>query len=204
MPSAPGVGEHVFFVRGNEASFPFLPAEPPVDACVVGIVDHWDHRLRTRCRSAASSARVVATQKHRKLDGAKLLLVQPLALDDSPRGVPLLTIDSVGAGVGEKVLIVIEGRAAGEALRRSGGPGGRGDHRHRRSRGTGDGVSQRDMNEVDVRALVREAVARHFGPQAQRSPAGPPRATASLPSSPSPQAMHGGQSWPGTAATRCT
>ena len=37
-----GVGEHVFFVRGKEASFPFLPAQPPVDACVVGIVDHWD------------------------------------------------------------------------------------------------------------------------------------------------------------------
>lgn len=37
-----GVGEEVFFVRGREASFPFLPAEPPVDACVVGIVDHWD------------------------------------------------------------------------------------------------------------------------------------------------------------------
>ena len=37
-----GVGEHVFFVRGKEASFPFLPAEPPADACVVGIVDRWD------------------------------------------------------------------------------------------------------------------------------------------------------------------
>jgi microcompartment protein CcmK/EutM len=37
-----GVGEYVFFVRGREASFPFLPAEPPVDACIVGIVDHWD------------------------------------------------------------------------------------------------------------------------------------------------------------------
>jgi microcompartment protein CcmK/EutM len=34
-----GVGELVFFVRGREASFPFLPAEPPADACVVGIVD---------------------------------------------------------------------------------------------------------------------------------------------------------------------
>ena len=34
-----GVGEFVFFVRGREASFPFLPAEPPTDACVVGIVD---------------------------------------------------------------------------------------------------------------------------------------------------------------------
>jgi ethanolamine utilization protein EutN len=37
-----GVGEHVFFVRGREASFPFLPAEPPTDAAIVGIVDHWD------------------------------------------------------------------------------------------------------------------------------------------------------------------
>jgi microcompartment protein CcmK/EutM len=37
-----GVGEHVFFVRGKEASFPFLPSAPPVDACVVGIVDRWD------------------------------------------------------------------------------------------------------------------------------------------------------------------
>jgi ethanolamine utilization protein EutN len=37
-----GVGEHVFFVRGKEASFPFYPAEPPVDAGIVGIIDHWD------------------------------------------------------------------------------------------------------------------------------------------------------------------
>ena len=65
---------------------------------------------------------VVATQKHKKLEGAKLLLVQPLTLDDEPRGAPLLTIDSVGAGVGEKVLVVIEGRAAGEALRRKAAP----------------------------------------------------------------------------------
>ena len=59
---------------------------------------------------------VVATQKHRKFDGAKLLLVQPLTLDDQPRGVAVLAIDSVGAGVGEKVLLVIEGKAAGDAL----------------------------------------------------------------------------------------
>ncbi|HUL75108.1 MAG TPA: EutN/CcmL family microcompartment protein [Vicinamibacterales bacterium] len=65
---------------------------------------------------------LVATQKHRKLESAKLLLVQPLTLDDKPRGTPVLTIDSVGAGVGEKVLIVIEGRAAGDALRRKAAP----------------------------------------------------------------------------------
>jgi ethanolamine utilization protein EutN len=37
-----GIGEDVFFVRGKEASFPFFPAEPAVDAGIVGIVDHWD------------------------------------------------------------------------------------------------------------------------------------------------------------------
>ena len=37
-----GAGEHVFFVRGKEASFPFYPETPPVDAGIVGIVDQWD------------------------------------------------------------------------------------------------------------------------------------------------------------------
>ena len=65
---------------------------------------------------------VVSTQKHRKFDGAKLMLVQPLNLDDSPRGNALLAIDGVGAGVDEKVLVVLEGRAAGEALGKKGAP----------------------------------------------------------------------------------
>jgi ethanolamine utilization protein EutN len=34
-----GTGEIIYYVRGKEASFPFLPAEPPADATVVGIVD---------------------------------------------------------------------------------------------------------------------------------------------------------------------
>jgi len=65
---------------------------------------------------------VVATQKHRKFEGAKLLLVQPLNVDDTPRGAALLAVDGVGAGVDEKVLIVLEGRAAGEALGKKGAP----------------------------------------------------------------------------------
>ena len=43
-----GVGEHVFFVRGKEASFPFHPAEVPADAGIVGIVDHWSTSDGTR------------------------------------------------------------------------------------------------------------------------------------------------------------
>jgi ethanolamine utilization protein EutN len=63
---------------------------------------------------------VVSTQKNKKLEGSKLLLVQPLTLDDQPRGVALLAIDAVGAGVGEKVLVVIEGKSAGEAIGKKG------------------------------------------------------------------------------------
>ena len=65
---------------------------------------------------------VVSTQKHRKFEGAKLLIVQPLNLDDTPRGNALLAVDGVGAGVNEKVLVVLEGRAAGEALGRKAAP----------------------------------------------------------------------------------
>ncbi len=65
---------------------------------------------------------LVATQKHRKFEGAKLLLVQPLTLDDQPRGPVLLATDAVGAGVHEKVLIVLDGRAASDAMGRRGTP----------------------------------------------------------------------------------
>ena len=37
-----GTGEEVFYVRGREASFPFLPSEVPTDAAIVGIVDDWN------------------------------------------------------------------------------------------------------------------------------------------------------------------
>jgi ethanolamine utilization protein EutN len=65
---------------------------------------------------------LVSTQKHPKFEGAKLLLVQPLNPDESPRGTALLAVDGVGAGVHETVLIVQEGRAAGEALGRKAAP----------------------------------------------------------------------------------
>jgi microcompartment protein CcmK/EutM len=37
-----GAAEEVFYVRGREAAIPFLPAEVPTDAAIVGIVDHWN------------------------------------------------------------------------------------------------------------------------------------------------------------------
>lgn len=65
---------------------------------------------------------VVSTVKRPQFDGAKLLLVQPETPAGAPRGHSLLAIDSVGAGVSERVIVVLEGRAAGEALGRKGSP----------------------------------------------------------------------------------
>jgi ethanolamine utilization protein EutN len=65
---------------------------------------------------------IVATQKQRKLVGAKLLLVQPVDIDDTPRGPAVLAVDGVGAGVYERVLVVLEGRAAGETVGRKAAP----------------------------------------------------------------------------------
>ena len=95
-----GVGEHVFFVRGKEASFPFCPPSRPSTraSSASSITGIWGERMQI----GRVIGTLVATQKHRKLEGAKLLLVQPLTLDGQPRGVPVLTIDSVGAGVGER------------------------------------------------------------------------------------------------------
>ena len=34
-----GAGELIYWCRGKESSFPFLPAEVPADSTVVGVVD---------------------------------------------------------------------------------------------------------------------------------------------------------------------
>jgi microcompartment protein CcmK/EutM len=65
---------------------------------------------------------LVATQKHRKFEGSTLLLVQPLGENDTPRGPVLLAVDTVGAGVHEKVLVVLDGKAAGDAMQKKAAP----------------------------------------------------------------------------------
>lgn len=62
---------------------------------------------------------VVATEKNPPLEGAKLMLVQPVGADGQARGAVLLAVDGVGSGVGERVLVVLEGRAAGQAIGQS-------------------------------------------------------------------------------------
>ena len=49
---------------------------------------------------------VVATRKDPGYEGITLLLVQPLAADGAAAGRPLVAVDSVGAGAGERVFFV--------------------------------------------------------------------------------------------------
>jgi ethanolamine utilization protein EutN len=50
-----GAGELIYYVRGKEASFPFLPAQTPTDTTVVGIVDsvHWAGERPMAAKDAA-------------------------------------------------------------------------------------------------------------------------------------------------------
>ena len=65
---------------------------------------------------------VVATHKNERMTGAKLLLVEPVSARGEPAAVAVLAVDAVQAGVGDTVLLVLEGRAAGAALRRRAAP----------------------------------------------------------------------------------
>ena len=55
---------------------------------------------------------VVATQKDASHEGKKILLIQPLDLENQPMGDAIVALDAVDAGVGDRVLAVQEGFSA--------------------------------------------------------------------------------------------
>ena len=63
-----------------------------------------------------------ATQKHASHEGRKALLVQPLNLDGTDRGDAVVALDSVDAGVGDRVLLTMEGYSAMTAVDRPESP----------------------------------------------------------------------------------
>ncbi len=65
---------------------------------------------------------VVATQKSPSHVGRKILLIQPLNLDGTDRGEPVLALDAVDAGAGDRVLLVSEGFSAMTAVGRPNSP----------------------------------------------------------------------------------
>ncbi len=54
----------------------------------------------------------VSTVKHPSMQGCKLLLVQLLGVEDSADGEPVLAIDHLGAGSGDRVIVCNDGAEA--------------------------------------------------------------------------------------------
>jgi ethanolamine utilization protein EutN len=65
---------------------------------------------------------VVATQKVESHVARKILVVQPLHLDGTDRGDPILALDAVDAGFGDRVLLTTEGFSAMTAVGRPNSP----------------------------------------------------------------------------------
>ena len=65
---------------------------------------------------------VVATQKAPSHVGRKILVVQPLNLDGSDRGEAVLALDSVDAGIDDRVLLASEGYSAMTSVGRPNSP----------------------------------------------------------------------------------
>jgi ethanolamine utilization protein EutN len=65
---------------------------------------------------------VVATQKVPSHVGRKILVVQPLNLDGSDRGEAVLALDSVDAGINDRVLLASEGYSAMTSVGRPNSP----------------------------------------------------------------------------------
>ena len=68
---------------------------------------------------------VVATRKHSSHEGSKVLMVQPLDLDGTDSGEVVLALDGgagVGAGLGDRVLVVQEGWSAATTVGPPGTP----------------------------------------------------------------------------------
>ncbi len=56
-----------------------------------------------------------STVKHKSLEGHKLLVTQPLMVDGiRADGPPLLAVDRIGAGKGDRVIITSDGKAIRE------------------------------------------------------------------------------------------
>ncbi len=73
-------------------------------------------------RIARVIGNVIATVKHPMLVGEKLLLVDEEDPAGGTRGRPMLALDTVDAGEGDRVLVVDEGNSAAQVLRRPRGP----------------------------------------------------------------------------------
>jgi microcompartment protein CcmK/EutM len=60
---------------------------------------------------------IVATRKHRSLEGWRLVICQPINSAGEPEGSPQAAIDAHGAGMHQQVIISSDGSAARAAVK---------------------------------------------------------------------------------------
>ena len=63
-----------------------------------------------------------ATVKHPSLDGWRMLVVQPLGADGADDGSPLIAIDDIGGGKGDRVMLTSDGGAVRDMIGRNDTP----------------------------------------------------------------------------------
>lgn len=65
---------------------------------------------------AIVQGRATSTVKHKSLAATRLLVCQPLGVDGKDNGDPVLAVDKLGAGAGDKVIISSDGLGLRELL----------------------------------------------------------------------------------------
>ena len=152
-----GPGELVYYEGGREAALALDPWFVPVDHAIIGIVDEL-HRVATtaRARAVTRNAMIVGTVtgtihstiNHPFYDAKQLAARRAGGRVGQPTGAYLIAVDTVDAGVGERVLVLDEGngRASGPRIDRWPGPVGHRRHRRRGSRSLA-GLPERSRRE---------------------------------------------------------
>ena len=65
---------------------------------------------------AVVQGRATSTVKHKSLHGVRLLVCQHLGIDGKPSGDPVLAVDKLGAGAGDRVIVSSDGLGLRELL----------------------------------------------------------------------------------------
>jgi ethanolamine utilization protein EutN len=71
---------------------------------------------------ALVQGRATATVSHRSLKGAKMLICQPLDANAAPGGDPIIAVDRLGAGRGDRVIISNDGQGLRALLKDENSP----------------------------------------------------------------------------------
>jgi ethanolamine utilization protein EutN len=66
--------------------------------------------------------RATSTVKHPSMDGWRLLIAQPLGIRGQDDGDPIIVIDELGSGRGDKIIITSDGKHVREMMKADNSP----------------------------------------------------------------------------------